>query len=411
MQLATLLQHVRTLAPETLAEKWDQVGLHLGDPSQDVQRALLCIDFTPRVLMEAVKLGSQLVIAYHPPIFSPLTRLTEEDWKQRLVVEAVRRHLAVYSPHTALDAVPGGLNDWWCDGLGKGVRMAIIPHVQASAPGGLHKIVTFVPHEAVERVRASMAAAGAGCIGDYSACSFVTQGMGTFRGSPETNPAVGKPGRFEQVPEVRLEMVCPAEWSTAVQQALMLAHPYEEPAFDVYPLLPPLRRTVPVVTEASSGSPSDGKGVGAIPKATTLRGIPGATAAVGAGRIVQFDQGITLPTLLQRLRTRLGSSKLQVFHADRNARMKVQRVAVCVGAGGALLAPAISASDRKLEVFFTGEMRHHDVLDAVHRGVTVILAGHTQTERPFLPVYRERLSRITGNKVAWRVSQFDGLTW
>ncbi|NJL30436.1 MAG: hypothetical protein HC898_01725, partial [Phycisphaerales bacterium] len=196
---------------------------------------------------------------------------------------------AVYSPHTALDAVPGGLNDWWCDALGRGVRRAIVPHDAVFQPGGLHKIITFVPGKAADRVRQAMSDAGAGCIGAYSECSFFNEGTGTFRGSAGTHPTVGKPGRLEKVPEIRLEMVCSADVSVAVQQALLQTHPYEEPAFDVYPLLPPLRRDVPATPPATGAS---------------LAG----TSAIGTGRILQLDKPVKLHTLLERLQAKVGKT-------------------------------------------------------------------------------------------------------
>ncbi len=386
MQLATLLPIIRTLAPEALAESWDKVGLHLGDPQQHITRALLCIDFTPAVLQQALAQKAQLIIAYHPPIFSPLSRLTEDDWKQRLLVQALRHHLAIYSPHTALDAAPAGMNDWLCDWLGRGVRQAIVPcgaTGDAGTGGGLCKIVTFVPKNSIDQVRSAMAQAGAGCIGAYSECSFTSEGLGTFRGDSSTHPTVGKPGRFETTPEIRLEMVCPDEVSPAVQRALIHAHPYEEPAFDVYPLLPPLRRDVPRVN-------------------------PQTTAAVGAGRMVTLDEPVSLSVLAKKVRARLGVDQLQIIPPPKtlawSRQRKVQRIGVCVGAGGSLLSPAIKAFQGKLDVFITGEMRHHDQLDATQRGVTLLLAGHTQTERPYLPVYRDRLTQLTGKQITWRVS-------
>ncbi len=388
MRLATLLPIMRSLAPEALAESWDKVGLQMGDLQQNITRALLCIDFTPAVLDQAIQQKVQLIIAYHPPMFAPLSRLTEDDWKQRLLIQALRHHLAIYSPHTALDAAPGGMNDWWCDALGRGVRQAITPHAGATNPsgGGVNKIVTFVPAKAVDRVRTAMAEAGAGCIGAYSECSFTSQGIGTFRGSANTNPTIGKPGRFETTPEVRLEMVCPDEVLPAVQRALLQAHPYEEPAFDVYPLLPPLRREVSPVH-------------------------PQTTAVVGAGRLVTLDEPVTLSALVKKVRTRLGDDCLQIITppqvkwSDKNR--KVHRIGVCVGAGGSLLAPALKACQNQLDVFITGEMRHHDQLDATQRGVTLLLAGHTQTERPYLSTYRDRLAQRTGKQINWFISHSD----
>ena len=133
MRLADVLDCIRSLAPEWLAESWDAVGLHAGDPSATVRRALLCIDLTPPVLEEAVSGRADLVVAYHPPIFEPLRRLSEDNWKQAMLAEVIRRRIAIYSPHTALDAAPGGVNDWLAECL-EGETQTVRP--AGSGPGG-----------------------------------------------------------------------------------------------------------------------------------------------------------------------------------------------------------------------------------------------------------------------------------
>src|SRR5690606_22385947 len=177
-----------------------------------------------------------------PPIFEPLRTLTTDDARSRTIREAVRRNIAVYSPHTALDAAEGGVNDWLCDGIGKGKRRPIRP---AQCKSAQFKLVTFVPHEHADALRSALARAGAGVIGGYTECSFNLAGEGTFRGGAGTSPTVGKAGRFERVPELRIEMVCPQSALAAVVAALRETHPYEEPAFDLYRLeLPPADATV-----------------------------------------------------------------------------------------------------------------------------------------------------------------------
>ena len=103
--------------------------------------------------------------------------------------------------------------------------------------GERRKLVVFVPPEALEPLRDALFEAGAGRIGDYERCSWYAQGTGTFLGGEETSPTIGEKGREERVAEVRLETVFPAEQHEEVVAALRRAHPYEEPAFDVYPLL------------------------------------------------------------------------------------------------------------------------------------------------------------------------------
>jgi len=362
MKLGRVIKVLEALAPIHLAEPWDQVGLHVGDPEQAVGRALLCIDLTEPVLDEAIAQKAKLVIAYHPPIFKPLARLTTLDPKQRIIHRAARKGIAIYSPHTALDAAEGGVNDWLASGLGVGSVCTIKP--AASAEGERVKLAVFVPVKSALAVRAALFDAGAGRLGAYSECSFSSEGQGTFRGDDSSNPTVGRPGKLERVQEQRLEMLVPQTRLPSVIQALREAHPYEEPAFDLYRLT-------------------------AAPDVRT-----------GQGRVVTLDQPVAINVLIRRIKKHLGVKALEI--ANPVGLRKVKRIGLCAGAGGSLLEEA-----GPIDVFFTGEMRHHDVLEAVGRGARVILAGHTQTERPYLPTYRRHLAAKIGKAVQWRVSKRD----
>ncbi len=369
MKLSDILAELQVLAPLHLAEDWDEVGLHVGDPGtpgspgQRVSKALLCIDLTEAVLDEAIKQGAQLIVAYHSAIFKPLPRLTTEDVKQRIIWRAARKGIAIYSPHTALDAAEGGVNDWLASGLGDGEVRTILP---SKPEGGQdYKLVTFVPEGALDAVRSAMSRAGAGRIGDYESCSFSAEGVGTFHGGTDTSPTVGKAGRLERVTERRLEMPVPGRVLASVTAALREAHPYEEPAFDVYP-------------------------VESTPEA----------ARTGQGRVVTLTKAVSLTTLTKRIKTMLGVDHLEV--GTPKGMKRVQRIGLCAGSGGSLMPEAGT-----IDAFFTGEMRHHEQLEAVSRGVAVLLAGHTQTERPYLQVFRKRLATATGGKLQWRVSKAD----
>ena len=366
MQISDLTQRMEAIAPLQLAEAWDKVGLQVGDAAAAVRRGLVCIDLTEAVVAEAVRERCGLIVAYHPPLFEPVQTLTEATWKERALRELVRRNIGVYSPHTALDAARGGVNDWLCDGLGEGDRRPIKPG-SPTAPPKL-KIVTFVPASHVNAVRVALSDAGAGVIGDYTQCSFNVAGEGTFVGGASTNPVVGRRGQLERAPEIRVEMVCPQSAVAAVVAALRAAHPYEEPAFDL----------VPLAAEPVTGD-----------------------QLVGAGRVLTLRKPVPLATLVARVKRRLGLRRVEVATPVGRARA-VRSVGLCVGAGGSLLDAAGA-----VDVFITGEMRHHDVLAAAQRGVAVVLCGHTQTERPYLPEYRRRLAAATGKAVTWRVSRAD----
>jgi hypothetical protein len=285
----------------------------------------------------------------------------------------VRHGIAVYSPHTALDAAEGGMNDWLCAGLGKGKTRPIRPKPVTTRAS--YKIVTFVPEADADRVRAAMDRGGAGGIGNYRQCSFNAPGHGTFRPIDGAKPAIGRVGELERVDELRVEMLCPQTRLPSALAALREAHPYEEPAIDVFRLEP-----------GSSGGDD-------------------ASIRTGAGRVLTLSEPIDLDALADRLRCRLFLDHAKVGAADPSR--KVRTVAVCVGAGGSLFDQLSPPGDHGIDAFITGEMPHHQALDLVESGAAVLLAGHTHTERPYLPVYRDRLNRRTVLQMGWDVSRAD----
>ncbi|HBS28083.1 MAG TPA: Nif3-like dinuclear metal center hexameric protein [Phycisphaerales bacterium] len=369
MTLATLIDALESVAPLALAEPWDNVGLLVGDPMDALGGpVLLTIDLTPGVVDEAIALRAGAVVAYHPPIFDPIRRLGGPAPRERALLRLVRAGAAIYSPHTALDAAPGGTADWLLDASAPGEiveRRALAAHAPAR---NSFKVIVFVPSappEVVERVRAAMANAGAGRIGAYEQCSFASPGRGSFLGGPGTNPVVGirGGGRLEFVDEHRVEMVCPAGALGGVLRALRGTHPYEEPAFDVVPLAPA----------------PDGR--------------------VGAGRLGVLRAGSTLGAVARRVGASLGVLVSSSGDDDR----PVRSIAVCPGSGASLLDAAAGAG---AEVFVTGEVKHHDALRAADLGLSLVLAGHTETERGYLPTLAARLGGLLAG-VRFEVSRAD----
>ncbi len=332
-------------APLGLAQDWDNVGLLAGDRNAAVERVLMCIDMTGAVVDEAIRKRVQFVMAYHPVLFKAVSRLTwPSDETDGLVFRCVANGIAVYSMHTALDAAEGGTNDVLADMCGVGETE---PFEYVGGESGKVKVVVFVPEGEADAVAGAMFEAGAGWIGDYERCSFRIPGTGTFLGGEETEPAIGLAGRYETVKEVRVEMVVKRRDLPAVVEALRTAHSYEEPAFDVYPLV---------------GEPVRGIGrVGTLTKATTLKG------------------------LVRKLKRATGAVNVQTV-GDVDGAAK--RVVVCVGAAGSwLFALGIGAGD----VVVTGEIRHHDALAIARRGASAIALGHWASERPVLAPLAELL--------------------
>ncbi len=350
MNVNDVIDVLEAIAPLEYAADWDNVGLLVGSASWKADSVLLTIDLTEAVLREAMHVQAQLIVSYHPPIFDPLPRVTDAEPKQRIVLEAAQAEIAIYSPHTALDAAPGGVNDWIADGLGSGDVRAleahgVLPETQQC------KLVTFCPADAVDRLRNTLAASGAGRIGKYQLCSFEIPGTGTFFGGKETSPTVGRRGALQRVDEIRLEMVCSRSALALAVTTIKQFHPYEEPPIEIYELQPRPQREV------------------------------------GQGRRVVLDQKLSLRVLVERIKRRLGVSQLRVA-VGRRAPRRYRTIGLCAGAGGAL---RTEAAAQGCEAFITGEMRHHDVLAAQAEGCTIILAGHTNTERGYLRVLRKRL--------------------
>ena len=362
--LDQIISALETLAPPELAESWDNTGLLIGPSNRrTVSKIMLTIDLTEAVLAEAVAKKVQMIVAYHPPIFKPISSLGASDIATRCIESAI----AVYSPHTALDAAEGGVNDWLAEAfdLGGGTCRSIQPATDGEA---LCKVVVFVPPDHVEAMRRELSNAGAGRIGDYSECSYELKGSGTFLGGASTRPTVGEAGRLEKVNEVRLEMICPnAGWLLQeVAEAIGRAHPYEEPAWDLYPLQP---------------RPHPGR---------------------GQGRELNLARPLSLKQAVERIKKHLGLEHLRVAAAEGHRRGAViEQIMLCAGAGGSVL------GGHTADLFWTGEMRHHDVLAANRRGTSVILTEHTHSERPYLPTFRRRLSKELGASVKVLLSRKD----
>ena len=342
--VAAIVEFLERFAPPDLAADWDNVGLLLGDGAASVLRIMTCLTLTPDVAEEAVASEVGLVVTHHPILFRPVQRLTASRPEGRMLLALARAGVAVYSPHTALDNTTGGIND----GLARRLGLTDVGPLRRREEVRQCKVVVFVPDAALARVADAMFAAGAGHIGQYSECSFRLAGTGTFYGSEATNPVVGQKGRREEISEWRLEAVCPEGAVERVVAAIRASHPYEEPAYDIYPLHP-------------------------------------TTAAVGEGRIGKLPRPTTLGELAEAVKAGLNAAAVQAVGEPGRT---VERVAVVCGAGGEFLGDALRA---RADVLLTGEMRFHDYLAARAEGLALCLPGHYATERPGIEDLAERL--------------------
>jgi len=330
--------------PIRRAADWDNVGLLLGSNDAPATSIFTCLTVTPEVVNQAVAAGAQLIVSHHPILFRAVKNLSTSNAEGRLLAPLLRAGIAVYSPHSAFDDGPGGINDDLADRLELIGLRPLRPH----PPEEVFKLVVFVPEPDLGKVSEALFAAGAGRIGNYRECSFRTSGTGTFFPTDGSNPTVGERGRREEVAELRLEVVLQKHLVDVAVRALRAAHSYEEPAFDLIPVELP--------------------------------------ATLGSGRIGRLPQPLPLLELVERAKAKLDAACVQ-FVGDPERR--ISTVALACGAAGEYLQDAIRAG---ADAFLTGEVRFHDGLAAEAASIALILPGHFATERPAVVRLAERLA-------------------
>ena len=358
LTVAAVVDFLDRFAPRQGAADWDNVGLLLGDPAARVQRIMTCLTVTPESAAEAAAAHADLIVTHHPILFRGVKRLTSDSTEGRMVLALARGGVAVYSPHTAFDNAPAGINQL----LAQSLELTDLVPLRHRAGRRQCKVVVFVPDADLARVSDALFAAGAGNIGEYGQCSFRLVGTGTFFGSDAANPAVGQKGRREEVAEWRLEVVCPEASVTQVIAAIRRAHSYEEPAYDIYPLFP-----------APSGA--------------------------GEGRLGKLPRTMQLGELGQWAKHKLHLGHLQMIG---DPGQSVSLVAIACGAGGEFLDDAVRAA---ADVFLTGELRFHDCLAAQARGLAVLLPGHYATERIGVEDLARRLQQQWQDLRVWTSQQ------
>ncbi len=335
------------LAPKELAEPGDNCGLLVGDVRASVKKVLVALELTEPVLAEAVAEGHDTVLTHHPLLFSPLTSLVESRGRERLVRELVRRDLNLLAYHTNLDAAEHGLAAIAAAALGLEDAVPM-----RRSPAGWYKLVGFIPPEAVDTVASAVFRAGAGAIGDYDDCAFASEGTGWFTPGTASHPAIGRPAVPERAREVRWETVVPRGRVGAVISAFISAHPYEEPAFDVYPVEDVRTRT-------------------------------------GLGRVGTLPDEASVAEVAQHV---AGIFGLPAVSWSGDGTRVVRRVGILPGSGRSLLQEAAG-----LDAFITGDVGYHDAERADELGVSLISVPHGEVEwwclRRWADLLRSQLSQ------------------
>ena len=336
---------VDKVAPFRLQESYDNAGVIIGGMNEPVHGVLLCLDVTHQTVDEAHRVGADLILSHHPPIFHALRRL--DPIAQSALLEAVRTGVALMAAHTNFDVSPDGLNAFIVHKMG-------LTDVQILEPRDaeqLFKVVTFVPVDSRERVLEAMFAAGAGHVGAYSRTSFRVVGRGGFVAGPGTHPFVGEQNVMANVEEERVETIVPGHELPGVLAALYDAHPYEEPAVDVF-------------EEHLPGRPSAGIGhVGNLP------------APLRSDDFVSFVKAFFGLAILPVVGKLPGT---------------VERVAFCSGAGSSVIPTAQSTG---AQVLISGDITYHTALDVAQSGGCIAVVDHYSSERFFAPAMEQALRK------------------
>jgi len=332
MKLSLLTDYLESLAPLAYQEDYDNSGLIVGKADQEVYQALISLDCTEAVVDEAIASNCQVIISHHPIVFHGLKKFNGKTYVERVVEKAIKNNIALYAIHTNLDNVLTGVNSRICETLGLTNTRILAPKHHL-----LKKLVTYVPAAQAEQVRNALFNAGAGNIGNYSEASFNAEGTGTFKANEDANPYVGEPGIRHTENEVRIEVIYPATLESKILMALVLAHPYEEVAYDLYSLTNPNQQ-------------------------------------VGSGMIGELEIPVNEEYFLSIVKDKM---RAHVIRHTTLTGKHIRKVAVCGGAGGFLLKQAIAAG---ADIFITADYKYHEFFDAEGK-ILIADIGHYESEQ------------------------------
>lgn len=346
VKCSEIISFMEAFAPLNLAAEWDNSGLAVGSKKAEINKIMLCLDVTSQVVDEAINKKADLLISHHPFIFKAMKSLNSDNYKGALVAKLIKNDISVYCAHTNLDAAQEGVNARLAQLLG----LKDIKCLDSFKQDKVYKIVVYGPEKNMEEIKDVMFEAGAGWIGNYSECSFMGSGRGTFKPLEGTNPYIGTHGKQEKVYEYRLETVVPQENLKKVIEAIHKVHPYEEPAIDIFEL--------------------------------ELEG-----RKYSYDRVGMIEEPVELEQFIKTVKEKLCVPNVRVIGS---LNKKVQKVLV---GSGAFSANLNMLEREKIDVLVTGDIKYHDASDIAERGLCAIDAGHFGTERIVLPVLEEKLKQ------------------
>jgi dinuclear metal center YbgI/SA1388 family protein len=331
MKCKDIIDRIEDWAPRDIAWERDNAGLQVGSAEREVIKILLALDLTEPVLDEAIRRNCNLIITHHPLLFNPIKKIdTQNNLTSRLIEKLIKNDITLYSAHTNLDFTKDGVSFELASVLGLN-EIKFLKKLE----GNQSKLVVFVPSDALSEVSNAIFSSGGGIIGEYSGCSYRSQGMGTFIGSEKTHPAVGEKGKFEQVDEIRLEVIS-ENWKLGkLISEMKKVHPYEEPAFDIYPL-------------------------------------SNKNLNYGIGAVGELNVPMSAEKFLSYTAEKM---KIQNFRYSGN-KQSVKTVAVCGGSGSEYLSEALRTG---ADAYITADVKYHGFQEALDN-ILLIDAGHYETE-------------------------------
>jgi len=332
MKLSEITNFLESIAPLNYQEEYDNAGLIVGNPSQEINAALVSLDCTEQIVDEAIEKGCNLIISHHPIVFKGLKKLNGKNYVERVVLKAIKNDIALYAIHTNLDSVQNGVNAKICQQLG-----VINPKILVPKSGILKKLVTFCENKDAAQLREALFSAGAGNISNYSDCSFNAQGIGTFKGNELSNPTLGQQNVREYANETRIEVIFKTQDERKLLAALFQNHPYEEVAYDIYALENQLQN-------------------------------------VGSGMVGDLSNALTGIDFLQMVKQQM---KARVIRHTAIIDREIKKVAVCGGSGSFLLKNAIAAG---ADAFVTADFKYHEFFDAEGK-IMIVDIGHFESEQ------------------------------
>jgi dinuclear metal center YbgI/SA1388 family protein len=344
VQIKDITNYLETIAPLALQENYDNSGLIVGNKNTEVTQVLISLDCTEAIVEEAIERRCNLIVSHHPIVFSGLKRLNGSNYIERTVIKAIQNNIAIYAIHTNLDNVlHNGVNQKIAEKLGLENTKILTPKSDT-----LYKIVTFCPVKEADNVRNAIFSAGAGVIGNYNECSFNIDGEGTFKANKDAIPYVGEHDKRHTENEVRIETIFPTHLQNAVVSALLNAHPYEEVAYDIYP-------------------------------------IKNQHPKIGAGIIGELSSPMEADIFLSHLKNNLKAEGIRYTSFNK----PIKKVAVCGGSGSFLLNDAIR---QNADAFVTGDFKYHQFFDAENR-LMIADVGHFESEQFTIELLGEILTK------------------